>query len=133
MLLCQLAHDHLVKKLCNFVTPRGCSAPECKNATLSVPLVHMSLNWHLDMRLQVWGWHLSPQAAAHPGAHGFGWFFRYLTFYSFSLQAATLALSALSDIVSVVSASSRLFKGTGPALSEKMYHHQGDQGGLTVN
>jgi hypothetical protein len=47
---------------------------------------------------QVLGWHLSVEASMHPGAHGFGWFFRYLTFYSFSLQFATLGLSCLSDI-----------------------------------
>jgi hypothetical protein len=46
----------------------------------------------------VLGWHLSVEASLHPGAHGFGWFFRYLTFYSFSLQFATLGLSCLSDI-----------------------------------
>lgn len=48
--------------------------------------------------IKVWGWHLSPQARGHPGATGFGWFFRYLTFYSFTLQSATLGLAALSDI-----------------------------------
>lgn len=52
---------------------------------------------------QVWGWHLTPAASAHPGSQGFGWFFRYLTFYSFSLQAVTLGLSALADVTSVVS------------------------------
>lgn len=49
--------------------------------------------------MKVWGWHLSPQAQNHPGAQGFGWFFRYLTFYSFTLQSATLGLSALSDVI----------------------------------
>lgn len=48
--------------------------------------------------IQVWGWHLTPEASAHPGSTGFGWFFRYLTFYSFSLQFGTLGLSCLSDI-----------------------------------
>ena len=47
---------------------------------------------------QVVGWHMSVEASKHPGATGFGWFFRYLTFYSFSLQFATLGLSCLSDI-----------------------------------
>lgn len=49
--------------------------------------------------MKVWGWHLSPQAQNHPGARGFGWFFRYLTFCSFTLQSVTLGLSALSDVV----------------------------------
>lgn len=53
---------------------------------------------HDDFWWQVLGWHLSVEASMHPGAHGFGWFFRYLTFYSFSLQFATLGLSCLSDI-----------------------------------
>lgn len=52
--------------------------------------------------VRVWGWHTSEQAAAHPGALGFGWFFRYLTFYSFSLQVLQLALAALSDITDEV-------------------------------
>lgn len=48
--------------------------------------------------MQVWGWHITPQAQNHPGSKGFGWFFRYLTFYSFTLQSATLGLSALNDV-----------------------------------
>ena len=54
--------------------------------------------------VRVWGWHTSEQASAHPGANGFGWFFRYLTFYSFSLQVLQLALAALSDITDEVRA-----------------------------
>ena len=43
----------------------------------------------------VWTWHLTPAAAALPGNHGFGWFFRFLTFYSFSLQTLQLGMAAL--------------------------------------
>ena len=51
----------------------------------------------------------------HPGAHGFGWFFRYLTFYSFSLQFATLGLSCLSDIAREVRKQSVLSRSKGTA------------------
>ena len=44
----------------------------------------------------VWAWHWSPAAAALPGARGFGRFFRYLTFYSYTLQTAAFGLSAAS-------------------------------------
>ena len=39
------------------------------------------------------------QASLHPGATGFGWFFRYLTFYSFSLQIVQLAIAAVADLL----------------------------------
>lgn len=45
----------------------------------------------------VWLWHLTPAAEGLPGAHGFGWFPRYLTFYSFTLQTAALGLAAADD------------------------------------
>ena len=56
------------------------------------------------VHMRVWGWHTSEQAAGHPGSQGFGWFFRYLTFYSFSLQVLQLALAALSDVTDKVCA-----------------------------
>jgi hypothetical protein len=46
----------------------------------------------------VWTWHLTPAAAALPGNHGFGWFFRFLTFYSFSLQTLQLGMATLDDV-----------------------------------
>lgn len=46
----------------------------------------------------VWTWHLTPAAAGLPGNHGFGWFFRFLTFYSFSLQTLQLGMATLDDL-----------------------------------
>jgi hypothetical protein len=39
----------------------------------------------------VWLWHLTPRARLLPGASGYFWFCRYLTFYSFSLQLLATA------------------------------------------
>lgn len=46
---------------------------------------------------RVWLWHLTPAASGLPGAQGFGWFVRYLTFYSFTLQTFTLGLATMDD------------------------------------
>lgn len=46
----------------------------------------------------VWLWHLTPAAAQLPGNHGFGWFFRFLTFYSFSLQTLQLGMATVDDL-----------------------------------
>lgn len=46
----------------------------------------------------VWLWHLTPGAAQLPGNFGFGWFFRFLTFYSFTLQTLQLAMATVDDI-----------------------------------
>jgi hypothetical protein len=42
--------------------------------------------------LRVWVWHTTPAALVLPGSRGFGWFFRYLTFWSYTLQLAQLGL-----------------------------------------
>lgn len=47
---------------------------------------------------RVWAWHLTPAAAYLPGARGFGWFFRYLTFWSFTLQTAALGVCVASHL-----------------------------------
>ncbi|KAK9815412.1 hypothetical protein WJX72_003239 [[Myrmecia] bisecta] len=47
---------------------------------------------------RVWLWHFTPAAAVLPGATGFGWFFRYLTFYSFTLQFGTLLLCCIAAL-----------------------------------
>lgn len=44
----------------------------------------------------VWTWHFSPRAQVLPGATGFGWFFRYLTFFAFTLQLAQLLLCVIA-------------------------------------
>jgi hypothetical protein len=31
-------------------------------------------------------WHFSPAAAKLPGAKGFGWFYKFLTFWGWSIQ-----------------------------------------------
>lgn len=46
----------------------------------------------------VWLWHLTPAAAQLPGNFGFGWFFRFLTFYSFSLQTLQLGMACVDDV-----------------------------------
>ncbi|CAG9462348.1 unnamed protein product [Pedinophyceae sp. YPF-701] len=46
----------------------------------------------------VWMWHLSERAQSLPGASGFGWFFRYMTFCSFTLQTITSILQVLADL-----------------------------------
>jgi hypothetical protein len=46
----------------------------------------------------VWCWHLTPAAGQLPGNQGFGWFFRFLTFYSFSLQTLQLGMATLDDL-----------------------------------
>lgn len=43
---------------------------------------------------RVWLWHFSEPASHLPGAEGFGWFFRYLTFCSYTIQTALFSLSA---------------------------------------
>uniref|UniRef100_A0A061QQ72 Uncharacterized protein n=1 Tax=Tetraselmis sp. GSL018 TaxID=582737 RepID=A0A061QQ72_9CHLO len=40
--------------------------------------------------MRVWLWHTSEEAEVLPGARGFGWFFRYLTFFGFTLQTLQL-------------------------------------------
>lgn len=49
--------------------------------------------------IRVWAWHLTPAASYLPGASGFGWFFRYLTFWSFTLQTCALALCVAAHAV----------------------------------
>ncbi len=51
--------------------------------------------------VRVWLWHLTPAAQLLPGSTGFGWFFRYLTFYSFSWQMLQLFIACLADISKV--------------------------------
>lgn len=46
----------------------------------------------------VWCWHLTPAASQLPGNFGFGWFFRFLTFYSFSLQTLQLGMATVDDL-----------------------------------
>lgn len=51
--------------------------------------------------VRVWLWHLTPAAQLLPGSTGFGWFFRYLTFYSYSWQMLQLFIACLADISKV--------------------------------
>jgi hypothetical protein len=63
--------------------------------------------------LRVWLWHLTPAASVLPGAHGFGWFVRFLTFYSFTIQTVTLCIAAADDWSRLVRARRQPFLGTG--------------------
>ncbi|MEW5315806.1 MAG: hypothetical protein WDW38_007211 [Sanguina aurantia] len=58
----------------------------------TLDLVTVSHTLCLGWWLRVWLWHTSEAALVLPGSRGFGWFFRYLTFYSFTLQLAQLCL-----------------------------------------
>ncbi len=46
----------------------------------------------------VWGWHLTPQANSQEVAKKFGWFFNYLTFFSFSVQLIQFFVCLLADL-----------------------------------
>lgn len=54
-------------------------------------LFHVVVAWSFG---RVWLWHFSEPASHLPGAEGFGWFFRYLTFCSYTIQTALFASSA---------------------------------------
>jgi len=60
----------------------------------------------------VWLWHLTPAASQLPGNFGFGWFFRFLTFYSFSLQTLQLGMATLDDLQRTLYGKSRWTKPT---------------------
>lgn len=65
------------------------------------PLADLVFVFHLLAFLwfsRVWAWHLGKQASTLPGSKGFGWFFRYLTFCSFTAQTATLALCCAAHL-----------------------------------
>ncbi|KAK2077960.1 hypothetical protein QBZ16_003828 [Prototheca wickerhamii] len=62
----------------------------------------MSFIFHVLCTLiftRVWLWHFTPEAAELPGSKGFGWFFRYLTFCSYTLQMALFVISCLCQLV----------------------------------
>ncbi|PRW20871.1 Leucine Rich Repeat isoform B [Chlorella sorokiniana] len=48
--------------------------------------------------VRTWMWHTTPAAAGLPGAQGFGWFFRYLTFCSYTLQMVQLAVCCMAHV-----------------------------------
>lgn len=48
--------------------------------------------------VKVWMWHTTPAALSLPGSSGFGWFFRYLTFWSYTLQLVQLACCVLAHL-----------------------------------
>lgn len=79
-----------------------------RGSTRRVPLsllVHAAaFSWFA----RVWLWHFTPAASQLPGAIGFGWFFRFLTFFSYTLQTLTLGLATLDDLTLLVNGKSRL-------------------------
>jgi hypothetical protein len=67
-------------------------------STLCLLFHSACLAWYIS----VWAWHVTPAASYLPGASGFGWFFRYLTFYSFTLQLVALALGVVDGLAKLV-------------------------------
>jgi hypothetical protein len=59
--------------------------------------------------LRVWLWHFTDAASRLPGASGFGWFFRYLTFCSFTLQTCQLFVCTMDDLTVKVRCRSAAF------------------------
>ncbi|KAK9800226.1 hypothetical protein WJX73_001145 [Symbiochloris irregularis] len=58
-------------------------------------LVHVvAFGWYA----YVWLWHFSPAAQHLPGSVGFGWFFKYLTFYTYTFQWIQLFICCCSDL-----------------------------------
>lgn len=49
----------------------------------------------------VWGWHHSAAAALLPGADGFGWFYKYLTFWGLTMQLVSFVVSTVQLLVPV--------------------------------
>lgn len=99
----------------------GCAQPDLADAIPSLACTRRSVEgstsaflYHAVCTLvfcRVWLWHLTPQAAALPGAQGFGWFFRYLTFCSFTLQTILFFSSCLSELVKVRVARPVMWRG----------------------
>ena len=50
----------------------------------------------------VWLWHFTPAAARLPGAMGFGWFFKFLTFWGWTLQTLQYCYCALFSVTTPV-------------------------------
>jgi len=74
--------------------------PPCPSS-LSSPLADLVFAFHSAAFLwftRVWLWHATPAAAALPGSAGFGWFFRYLTFCSFTAQTGALGLCCAAHV-----------------------------------
>jgi len=75
--------------------PRPSTSPLIDRRSLETSLVvhTFAFAWFL----RVWLWHCTPAAGFLPGAQGWGWFLRYLTFYNFTLQTFALGASAADD------------------------------------
>eukprot|EP00878_Enallax_costatus_P012817 GHUV01013384.1.p1 GENE.GHUV01013384.1~~GHUV01013384.1.p1 ORF type:complete len:309 (+),score=54.59 GHUV01013384.1:308-1234(+) len=69
------------------------SAAVCRAPPRSLLVHAVAFSWFAF----VWCWHLTPGAAQLPGNFGFGWFFRFLTFYSFTLQTLQLGMATVDD------------------------------------
>ena len=70
-------------------------------ARLDCHFLHLDSEQSHCRYLRVWLWHFTPQASKLPGSRGFGWFTRYLTFDSFSLQLLQLIFCCLSKVMPV--------------------------------
>lgn len=58
----------------------------------------------------VWFWHFTPAASYLPGASLYGFFFRYLTFCTYTLQTVYLGCAIVSDFTNKVRAVLLCFK-----------------------
>lgn len=61
----------------------------------------------------VWFWHFTPAASYLPGASLFGYFFRYLTFCTYTLQALYYGCAVVSDFAGERLVGRRFTKATG--------------------
>ncbi|KAH9329813.1 hypothetical protein KI387_001921, partial [Taxus chinensis] len=48
--------------------------------------------------LYIFCWHFGSEAATFSQSKGFGWFFKYLTFWAFTFQMISLLISFFSDL-----------------------------------
>lgn len=114
-LLASVAADRLAQKL--KMSPDTLSKSLCCRPPPRIGFVLILHTVALAWYSAVWLWHLTPQAAKLPGAKGFGWFTRYLTFYSFSLQLLQLLLCCIAAVITV----SRSCK-THPCATERRFN-----------
>lgn len=89
--------------------PCCCVLCDCRNVPPQSLVVHLVAFMWFSF---VWLWHLTPAASQLPGNFGFGWFFRFLTFYSFSLQTLQLGMATLDDLQRTLYGKSRWTKPT---------------------
>ena len=63
-----------------------------------VPFFHLVV---FAKYFRVWTWHFGSAASVLPGANAFGWFFRFLTFWSYTAQAIQFGIIVLAHFTKV--------------------------------